>query len=476
MKTSAEYRAKLKEMRPNVYIDGEVVPRDDPRLMGGTNIMATTLDAVSDPEIEPLVITSSHLTGEKINRWTNINHSVEDLLTKQEMIRKLCQRTGGCIARCMGIDAMNALSIATWEADAKYGTEYHQRWLEYAKWFQKNDIVGCCAQTDVKGDRSKRPHQQVDPDLYVRVVERRKDGIVVRGAKVHNSYAPMAEEIIVVPTRMLTKEEGDWAVAFAIPGDAKGIYQVVRPAAPRPRKRLKAPVAEIGGADSWTIFDDVFVPWDRVFLCGEADMGGRAALLFALYHRHSYTGCKPGMADVMMGTAALVAEYNGVGNASHVRDKLADMIAVAELVYGTGIASGVKSIHHPCGTQVPDVVFANVARYHAGVNVYHEYETVADLAGGLSATLPPEGDFYHEKIGPLLDKYIMRKPDVTPENQHRLFRFITDTICSGHAGVMQIAGIHGGGSPIMEKIAIMGFYDLESKKKLVKRLAGIEEG
>lgn len=475
MRTSQDYREKLKSMRQNVYIDGQLVTRDDPRLVGGVNIMAATLDLATDPEFEPLLTATSHVTGEKINRFCHIHQNVDDLMKKQEMTRKLCGRVGGCVARCMGIDAMNALSVITYMADDANKTEYYPRWLEYLKWFQKNNVVGCCAQTDVKGDRSKRPHQQADPDLYLRIIERKKDGIIVRGAKAHNSYAPNAEEIIVTPTRFLTKEEGDWAVAFAIPGDAKGVHQVIRPAAPRPRKYLKAPIAEIGGADSLTIFDDTFVPWDRVFLCGEAPFGGQLALLFALYHRHSYTGCKPGMADVMMGAAALVAEYNGVPRADHVRDKLADMIAVAELVYAGGIASAVKSQKSPSGTQIPDVVFANVARYHAGVNVYHEYEVLADLAGGLSATLPPEGDFYHEQIGPLLNKYIMRSPSVSAEDQHRLYRYISDTICSGHAGVMQIAGIHGGGSPIMEKIAIMGQYDIESKKKLVKYLAGIKQ-
>lgn len=158
-----------------------------------------------------------------------------------------------------------------------------------------------------------------------------------------------------------------------------------------------------------------------------------------------------------------------------MRDKLADMVAVAELVYGAGIASAVKAKRAASGTYVPDVVFANVARYHAGVKLYHEFEVLADLAGGLPATLPPEEDFYSPETGPLLHKYIMRNPKISAENQHRLFRLLSDTLCSAHSGVMQVGGLHGGGSPIMEKIAIMGTYDIESKKKLAKYLAGIKD-
>jgi 4-hydroxyphenylacetate 3-monooxygenase/4-hydroxybutyryl-CoA dehydratase/vinylacetyl-CoA-Delta-isomerase len=403
----------------------------------------------------------------------HIHRSADDLVKKQELTRRMCQKSGGCIQRCMGIDALNALSVVTREIDDECGTEYYPRFLKYMEYFQNNDLVGNCAQTDVKGDRSKRPHQQPDPDLYLRVVEKRKDGIVVRGAKAHNTVGPYADEIIVVPTRALTPEEGDWAVAFAVPADSPGIKLVIRSTAPRQRKFLKAPFAEIGLSDSFTIFDDVFVPWERVFMCGEQQHAGRLAGLFATYHRHSYTGCKPGFTDVIMGAAAVVADYNGIARMPHVREKLSKLISVAELVYATGFAASVKGALSGSGTCIPDVVYTNVARYHAGVNVYHEYEILADLAGGLAATLPPEEDWYNDETAGLLEKYIMRAPGVSAENQHRCFRMISDLICSGYGGVMQIAGLHGGGSPVMETIAITQQYNIEDKKKIFKYLAGI---
>lgn len=473
MRTAAEYRERLRSMQKNVYHNGELIGRDHPALAPGINVISLTFDAASDPELQELVTATSHLSGQSINRFTHIHQSPDDLMKKQEMTRRLCQKTGGCIQRCMGIDALNALSVITKEVDNLAGTEYHERFLAYLRYFQENDLVGCCAQTDVKGDRSKRPHQQIDPDLYVHIVERKSDGIVVRGAKANITIAAYSDEIIAIPTRFLTPEEGDWAVAFAIPADSQGVKLITRATSPRPREQLRAPMVDYGAADSVVIFDNVFVPWERVFLCGEHQAAGLLAALFATYHRHSYTGCKPATTDLMMGAAALAAEYNGVGKASHVRDKLADLIAVAELVYAAGIAAAVKSTRYASGTYVPDFVFTNVGRYHAGTHLYHEYEIVADLAGGLPATLPPERDWFNPETRPYLEKYIMRNPAVSAENQHRLFRALSDVLCSSLGGVMQVAGIHGGGSPIMERIAITQQYDLESKKSLFKRLAGI---
>lgn len=473
MKTSQEYRERIKAMRDNVYIDGDLVSRTDARIEPGMNVIAVTYDLVQESQYEGVFDATSHISGERINRFCHIHQSSEDLLKKQEMTRLYCQKTGGCIQRCMGIDSMNALSVITHEIDQVHKTEYNQRFLEYLKYFQENDICANCAQTDVKGDRKKRPHQQVDPDLYLRIVDRKKDGIVVRGAKAHNTTGPYADEIIVIPTRFLTPEEGDWAVAFAIPADTEGVKLICRPTAYRTRQKLHSPVENFGTVESFTIFDDVFIPWERVFMAGEHEFGGPLALLFALYHRHSYTGCKPAVSDVLMGMAALVAEYNGIEKTKHVQQKLADMIGVAELVYAAGIAASVNGQAMSSGTYIPHVIYSNVGRRHAGENIYHEYEIVADLAGGLAATLPLEGDFLSEETGPLVSKYIMRNPKVTAENQYRCFRLISDAICSSMAGLSQVAGLHGGGSPIMESIALLGNYDLEAKKDIAKYLAGI---
>lgn len=474
MRTAEEYLAKLKMMRRNVYMNGELIERDDPSLTPGTNVIAETFNLAQIPENEALLTAQSHLTGQKINRYTHIHHSTEDLLKKQEMTRFYSQYVGGCIQRCMGTDALNALSVVTKNIDIAKGTNYFERFETYLKNYQEQDLVGNCAQTDVKGDRMLRPHQQKDPDLYLRVVKKTESGIIVRGAKAHNTIAPYADELVVVPTRMMTEKDADWAVAFTIPADAPGVTLIIRSTTLRPREKLKAPLANYGSADSFTVFDDVFVPWERVFMCGEWEFAGQLASLFATYHRHSYTGCKPAMTDVVMGAAALAADYNGIEKTPHVRDQMAELIALAELVYGTGIAASVKGTQAPSGTYIPDIVFTNVARYHAGINVYREHEILAEITGGLPATLPPEKDFYNPATAKYLAKYMMRREGVSTEDQHRAFRFFSDLLTSAHAGVSMVAGVHGGGSPIMERIAITGQYNLKAKKNLAKYLAGIQ--
>ncbi len=475
MRTSEEYIERLRKMQKNVYMDGNLVERDTPELLPSIKVIAKTFDLANDVNFKDLIITDSHLTGKRINRFTHINRSTNDLLTKQKMVRKACHITGGCIQRCMGCDSINALSFVTHEVDKAYGTEYQKRFLEYLDNFQKNDLTAAAAQTDVKGDRSLRPHEQKDLDLYTRLVEKRKDGIIVRGAKNHITMAAIADEIICLPTRAMKEDDADYAIAFAVPADSDGIKLITHVANPRPRKVFKAPIANFGFADSFVIFDDLFVPWERVFMCGEWPFAALLAHGFALYHRHSYTGCKPAVTDIITGASALVSEYQGIADKPHVRSKLAHLASVAELVYAAGIASAVEGQQHDSGTFIPNTIYANVGRRHAGLNIYHESEILTDLAGGLPATLPFEGDFVSNETKQYLEKYIKRKEEVTAENIHLCFRLLSDMLCSSLSGVSAVAGVHGGGSPIMEEIVIAATYDLDGKKKIARYLAGIKD-
>jgi aromatic ring hydroxylase len=475
MITSEEFVERLKSMRPNCYMHGERIQRDDPRMMTSMKDIRMSFDLVDDPRFEDLLVTTSHISGKPINRFTHIHQSVDDLLKKQLMTRKLCHLSGTCIQRCMGIDMMNALSIVTKEADEKSGgkTEYHDRFLSFLKEFQEKDMVGAGAQTDVKGDRMLRPSQQADPDLYLRVVERNAKGIVVRGCKVHTSVGPYCDELIVTPCRSLKEEEGDWGICFAIPADTPGVHLLIEAANPTPRTAFPAEVAEHGVAHSTTIFDDVLVPWERVFIDNDPHLAARAALLFALYHRHSYTGCKPAYSDIIVGTTALIAEVSGIEKQQHVRHKLAEMISVSELVFAAGIAASHTATKASSGTYMPDTVYCNVGRKHAGVNIYHEYEILCDICGGQPQTMPYEEEYADKKWRPYLDKYFARRADVDPETVHRAFRLAQDLIAGPIASNMQIAGVHGGGSPIMEDIAVWGQYDMEARKNIAKNLAGI---
>jgi 4-hydroxyphenylacetate 3-monooxygenase/4-hydroxybutyryl-CoA dehydratase/vinylacetyl-CoA-Delta-isomerase len=475
MRRAEDYRNKVFSLRKNVFMDGELVERTDPRLEPSLNTVSLTFDAMqkSDPEIRELVSAKSHISGKSINRFTHIHMGVDDLLKKQLMTRRLCQITGTCILRCMGVDALNALYVGTHEIDQKKGTDYHQRFLKYVSYFQENDIVGCCAQTDVKGNRRLRPSQQADPDLYLRIVEKRSDGIIVNGAKAHITMAATAEEIIAVPTRVMTKDEEAWAVAFSIPAETEGVKLITLGKFPPGRKRLLAPFSKFGSSDSVVIFDHVFIPNERVFMCGEWEFAGRLALLFALYHRHSYTGCKPAITDCLMGMSALVAEYMDIEKVGHVRRLLVDLISVAELVFAAGVAAAYCGHKTSSGCWEPNVVYCNVGRRHAGLNIYEEYEKLCEVSGGLGATLPLEGDFYNDETKDLLNKYIMRKADISPEKIHRLYRLISDYIVSAQGASKLISGVHGGGSPIMEEIALIGNYDIQAKKEIAAKLAGI---
>jgi 4-hydroxyphenylacetate 3-monooxygenase/4-hydroxybutyryl-CoA dehydratase/vinylacetyl-CoA-Delta-isomerase len=306
-------------------------------------------------------------------------------------------------------------------------------------------------------------------------VEKLRDGIVVRGAKNHITMAALADEIICLPTRVMGEQDADYAVAFAVPADAEGVKLITHTENPRPRKVFKAPIADYGFADSFVVFDDLFVPWERVFMCGEWPLAGLLAHGFALYHRHSYTGCKPAVTDIITGASALTAEYQGIADKPHVRSKLTHLASVAELVYAAGVAAAVEGQLHDSGTFIPNTTYANVGRRHAGLNIYHESEILADLAGGLPATLPTEEDFVSPETSHYLEKYIARKEDVSIGDIHLCFRFLSDLLCSSLSGVSAVAGVHGGGSPIMEEITIAATYDFEEKKKIAKYLAGIEK-
>ena len=488
MRTKEQYIQGLSRMKRNIYYDGELIDRTDERQMDCLNTMGTTFDEAARPENQDLCTAISHLTGEKINRFTHIHQNTEDLHRKQDMTRMLCQKVGGCIQRCMGIDATNAIYNVSYEADKvnNGATRYHENFKKWLSRFQAEDLVGCCAQTDVKGDRMLRPADQPDPDAYVHIKERRSDGIVVSGCKVHISEASVADEVLVVPTRALREQDKDYAVAFAVPGDWEGMKQVVTVHNYRPRETFKRGFIP-GSTDSYIIFEDCFVPWERVFLAGEWQHGGTCALLFALFHRHSYSGCKPAIGDVVVGAAALAAEVNNIQRASHIREMLAELIMTTELGYAAGYTAsalgkpevympGVGFIPYGPGSYIPNSIYCNVGRCLSGEAVWREAEILCNISGGAPATFPHERDFTNPDIKDLLLKYTTRSPNISAEDQAQLWRYMGDVLCSASGGIHNVGGYHGGGSPVMEQIAITTQYDIEARKKLIKYIAGMSGG
>ncbi len=499
--TYEQYVERLLKMKPNIYLNGKKVDRSNgetgekralaPWLAGGAYVMQQCYNAANDPEYADVCLATSNITGNIINRCTNINCSVDDLLKKQMMTRLICHRVGGCMQRCMGTDAMNALFSVTYDCDEACGTEYHKRLLKYIAYCQDNDLIVNCAQTDVKGSRNpkyKRAHMQPDPDQYVHVIKTDVDGIgldgkpckgiIVRGAKICNSNAPYVDEIIVNPTKFMSPDDAEYAVAFALPADWDGVKLMALPGLHHKRTHLEAPFAKIGDCESLTIFDDVFVPNERVFMNGLDNEGvcrfaGYLALMFAHYHRHSYTGCKTAVSEVIGAQAALVADVNDIAKESHVREKICDIISTAELVFAAGQASAYRAEKFPSGQFVPDEILTNAGRRLAGHNIYHEYETLADLTGGVCASLPTEESFYDPETAELCNKYIVRNPAYSAEDTHRVMRMMEDKLCDAFEGAQAVAGVHGGGSPLMETITMMSRYDLEGLKDIAKYLAGL---
>ncbi|HLZ20119.1 MAG TPA: 4-hydroxyphenylacetate 3-hydroxylase N-terminal domain-containing protein [Smithellaceae bacterium] len=487
MRTKQQYIDGLRKMRRNLYYNGGLIDRDDEAQQAALDVMGITFDAAADPELKDLCTATSHLTGETINRFCHIHQNTEDLHKKQDMTRALCRRCGLCIQRCMGIDAINAVNAISFEADKanKGATQYYKNFLKWLENFQRNDLVGSCAQTDVKGERLKRPAEQSNPDAYLRVVEKKSDGIVVRGCKVHISECSIADEIMVIPTRSLGPDEKDYAVAFAVPADHEGVKHVLSLHNVRPKKQIKRGFTH-GYTDSTLIFDDVFVPWERVFLCGETAHGGIGALLFALFHRHSYSGCKPATADVLMGLASMAAKINGIGKAGHVREMLSEFIKITELGYAAGFtasAKGKPEVYFPGagrvpygpGSYIPDSIYCNVGRCLTGEAVFHEQEMLCNIAGGLPATFPNEADLLNPELKPLLEKYINRNSNIPIEDQIKFWLLFTDYNCSGFTGFMTYGSYHGGGSPVMEQIAITSQYDMKVRENVVNFLAGVED-
>ncbi len=480
MKTASEYVESVRKLDKEVYMFGERIKDlvEFPFLKPTLNSIALTYELAHDPKYADLMIATSHLTGEKINRFTHIPQNTDDLVKKVKMLRLLGQKTGSCFQRCVGMDALITMSSVTYEMDQEYKTNYYTRFTEFLKYVQRNDVVCAGSMTDVKGDRGLRPSQQADSDLYLHLVEKRDDGIVVRGAKAHQSGAVFSHELIVMPTVAMREDDKDYAVSFAVPGNAEGIIYIVGRQVNDTRK-LEGDKIDVGNAkysaaghEALIVFNDVFVPWEHVFMCGECDFTAMLVERFASYHRQNYGGCKTGVGDVLIGAAATVAEYNGVETASHIRDKITEMVHLNETMYSCSIACSYEGYKLPSGTYLVKPLLANIVKHNVTRFPFEMARLAMDIAGGIVGTMPSEKDFKHPEIGKYIDKYLKGKADTPTEHRMRIVRLIENMAL----GTGLLEDLHGAGSPQTQRIMISRLADLEAKKKLAKILAGIETG
>lgn len=480
MMTGQQYVESIQKMNMEIYMFGEKIENtaDNPILRPSLNSVKATYDLAQMPEYEDLMTVTSSLTGEKINRFCHIHRSPDDLVKKVKMQRLCGQTTASCFQRCVGLDAFNAIYSTTFEIDAKCGTSYHENFKSFMKLVEKNDWTVDGAMTDVKGDRSLSPASQLDPDLFLHVIERRPDGIVVRGAKAHQTGMSNSHEVIVMPTISMRPEDKDYAVSFAVPTDTKGIIIIVGRQSCDTRKLEGGSIdvgnCEYGGMEALVIFEDVFIPNDRIFLNGETEFSGVLVERFAGYHRQSYGGCKVGVGDVLIGAAALAADFNGAAKASHVKDKLIEMIHLNETLFSCGVACSCQGVETDSGNYLIDLLLANVCKQNVTRFPYEITRLAEDIAGGLMVTAPSEKDLTDPKLGPYIEKYLKGVADVPTESRLRILRLIENLTLGAAAVGYRTESMHGAGSPQAQRIMISRQGNLESKKELAKIIANIK--
>ncbi len=478
--TGKEYLESLRKMKTKVYLMGELVENfvDHPMIRPSMNSVAATYDLAHEEEHREVMTAESNITGERVNRFCHLHQSTEDLKNKVKMQRLLGQKTASCFQRCVGMDAFNAIYSTTFEIDEKHGTHYHENFKKYMKFVQDNDLTVDGAMTDPKGDRGLAPHQQEDPDLYLRVVEQREDGIVVRGAKAHQTGAVNSHEHLIMPTIAMGENDKDYAVSFSIESDAPGIIMIYGRQSCDTRKMEDGSIdvgnPSYGGQEALVVFNDVFIPNERIYLNGEHEFAGMLVERFAGYHRQSYGGCKVGVGDALIGAAALAAEYNGVTRASHVKDKLIEMTHLNETLYACGIACSTEGVQTKAGNYQIDLLLANVCKQNVTRYPYEIARLAEDIAGGLMVTMPTDMDFKHPEIGHYCTKYFAGNSKVPVENRQKVLRFIENLTLGAAAVGYRTESMHGAGSPQAQRIMISRQGNIQGKMELVKKLTGIK--
>lgn len=476
--TKADYVQSLKDQKVVIYYNGKPVEdrSSHPGFVPHINSASKTYELALMPEHEDLMTAKSHLTGRKISRFTHIHQSIDDLIRKVQMLRLISHETASCYQRCVGFDALNAVYMTAYEIDEKHGTSYFARFEEYLKKIQEENFMLVGGMTDPKGDRSKRPSTQADADLFTRVVEKRSDGVVIRGAKAHQTGAVNSHEIMIMPTQAMGPGDEDYAIVAAIPLDTPGITLIFGRQTNEERKvegSIDAGNVEFGmvGGEALVIFEDVFVPWERVFMCGEADFCGTLVERFATLHRQNYGGCKGGVVDIMVGATALAAQYQGTLSASHIKDKLVEMTHLAETVYAGSVACSAMGSRTKSGAYYPDPLLANCTKYNVTKHIYETARLAHDIAGGILATLPFSEDLRHPEIGRHVEKYMRGIEGVSTETRMKVLRLLENMT----GGTALVESMHGAGSPQSQRVMYQRLGKLPEKMRMAQKLAGVGE-
>ncbi len=477
IKTSSDYMSSLQAITPVIYYKGEKIAdvTKNPATAPHVRAAAMTYALASQDAHHELATATSHLTGREISRFTHVHQNVEDLIKKVKLLRVLGQKTGTCFQRCVGLDGINAVYSVAYEVDEKMGTDYLERFKKWLTYIQEENLMVVGAMTDPKGDRSKGPANQPDPDQFVRIVAHREDGVVVRGAKLHQTGAVNSHEILIMPTMAMDEKSKDYAFVGAVPIDAQGITMVFGRQAGDDR-RDKQEAIDVGkprfgavGGEAMIVFDDVFIPHERIFLDGETEFTGSIVYRFAAHHRANYGACKTGLMDVLTGAATYLCQIQGSAKGSHVRDKVTEMIHLSETLYSSSIACSAEGVPTPSGAYMVDTMLANVCKQNVTRFHFEVARLAVDLAGGFIATLPSEYDLRSDEVGHLVKKYFAGVAHIPVEDRIKIGRLIEAMT----GGTAMVESMHGAGSPQAQRIMIFREGDLAKKVNLAKALAGI---
>ncbi len=473
MLMSAEaYRESLRRLQPVVFVDGKRIGSvvDAPQLAPGVAAVARTYEMALAADLAPVMQAHGPGYGSPVNRMIALTHGSADLLNKLEAVRRVCQETG-CAQRYLGGDALNALFFGTHRADAECGTGYHGRLKTYLEHVYGNDLTLGVAMTDAKGDRSLRPARQPNPDSYVHIVGRNARGIVISGAKAIVTGAPYVHELLVLPGRAMREEDAPFAVACAVPIDARGLTIVARPAG-RPGEAAALFSGRFGQSTGVCLFDRVEVPWERVFLAGEWAAAAPLLTDYTSQHRHTCIGARAGFGDLLIGAGALMTEANGLDLDSHynLRDSMVELIKIVEGFFACGVAASVYGEASAAGNFTPEPVFANIGKLLLATQIYDMHRLAHQVSGGLIVTLPGPDEDHNPATAGRLSEVLTARSDIPYEKRIEVARLVEDLTASYQAGWYSVISLHGGGSPEAMKMEIFRNYPVGSKVDLVERL------
>jgi len=418
----------------------------------------------------------TEVDGRRVSTFFKLCRTPQDLLTRSRLIEETTRAGSGVfnIVQAIGSDAIMALMIVSKNLDATdSGKGYFHRVSKFHEYVAKNDLALAVGQTDVKGDRMLRPSEQADKDLYLHVVKSDREGIVVRGAKAHTTQAIVSDEVVVLPTRAMTEADRDYAVAFSVPTNTRGLRLIARPlveaesAATPEEGMISAKNIEV---ESLTIFDDVFIPNDRVFLLREWEAAGTLANLFGLYHRFTALSYRQVIAETLLGAAKMMAEQNGTDGVSHVREKLAHLIMYREQSrMAIRLAALDAAKDELTGLVYPNSLWANIGKLQSNTQYMSSVQNMVDIAGGLISTMPSPEDYSRKDIGPLMKKYLAGNAKMSAEERMNLFRLIRE-LTGTMGGVLGPAMVHAEGSIAASLIALSREYDFGSSKALIREI------